>query len=207
MVDAATVKLVRLARNVLFTREDAYIHLSNARAAVEVRAVERAFWDYVTLTHGSRFDRDELAAALVAGGVPSEQALRWSTAIVNDEEVDGIELDPPDLCAHCGSAMTSKPACGVCGQPRGSAPEPDPTASHAGRLVRMLVATNRLELVSTHAETAVVKATARVLADYADDELPVIAMALETAWMAQDDVAEVFAEPREIIAALRSLPS
>lgn len=40
MADTATRELVRLARNVLFTRKDAYIHLSNAEAAVEVREAE-----------------------------------------------------------------------------------------------------------------------------------------------------------------------
>jgi hypothetical protein len=40
VADTATRELVRLARNVLFTRKDAYIHLSNAEAAVEVREAE-----------------------------------------------------------------------------------------------------------------------------------------------------------------------
>jgi hypothetical protein len=203
VVDAATRELVRLARNVLFTRKDAYAHLSNAKAAAEVRKAERAFWDYVTRTKGSKLERDALAAALVAGGVPSEQALRWSNAIIDGEDDDGIELDPPELCAHCGSALRGKTECGVCGQPRGSTPQSDATTSRAQRLVRMLVATNRLELASAHDEHAVVEDTEAVLADHADGDLAAIAAALEAAWMEQDAVADVFAETDEIIAALR----
>jgi hypothetical protein len=200
-----TRELVRLARNVLFTRKDAHAHLPRAKADIEVREAEREFWDYATRVMGSQPDRDQLAQALAAGGVPSEQALRWSTAIVHDEDDDGVELDPPELCAHCGSGMRGKTVCSVCGQPRGSAPQADDESdeTRAARLVRMLVAKKRLELVSAHAENAVVGVTVEVLAEHGDDEPPAIAAALEEAWIDHDDVAEVFAETDEIVQALR----
>ena len=200
---AATRELVRLARKVLFTRKDAKIHLSDAKAAAEVRKVERTFWEYVTRTKGARLDREALAEALGAGGVPSEQAFRWSDALVHGEEDDGIELDPPELCAHCGSGMRGMTECGVGGQARGSAPQLDLAASRARHLVRMLVMTNRLELVSTHSEQAVVEQTEMVLADHAGAALPDIAAALAAAWMELDEVADVFAETDEIVGALR----
>jgi hypothetical protein len=202
-MDPATRELVRLARNVLFTRRDAHAHLAKAKATAEVSKVESAFWDHVTRTRGSKLDQDALAAALVEGGVSDDQARRWSNAIVNDETDDGIELDPPELCGHCGSAMAGKTACGVCGQPRGSAPQADDARSRAARLVRTLVASERLELQSTHAEQAVVEETAAVLADHADDEPSEIAAALEAAWVELDAVAEIFADADEIMAALR----
>ncbi|MDQ3370639.1 MAG: hypothetical protein M3680_34920 [Myxococcota bacterium] len=42
-----------------------------------------------------------------------------------------------------------------------------------------------------------------MLADDADDELSVIAAAVEAVWMEHDDVADGFAATTEIIAALR----
>ena len=205
MVDPVERVLARLARNLLFTRKDAYIHLPNAKAAVEVEAAAQAFWARVVSATGSRLDEPELAAVLAAGGVPLDQARRWSRAIVHEEDDDEIELDVPESCAHCGSGVRGRTACGVCGQARESAPLADRNATRAARLVRMLVASNRLELVSAHSERGVVEETAMVLNDHDDDALAIVAEALEAAWMARADVAEVFADTDELVAALHGV--
>jgi len=196
--------LVRLARALLFAREDAHIHLPKAKAAAYVRMAEKAFWAHAKSASGSTLSEDELAAALVLGGVPHDQATRWSRAIVRDEDDDGVELTLSEDCAHCGSGMRAFVlSCGVCGQPRGSAPRAEGSKTRAARLVRRLIASNRLALVTAHAESAVVEETAALLDDHKRDELPVVAAALEAAWMDRADVAEVFTELDEIVAALR----
>lgn len=195
-------KLVRLARNVLFTRVDAFRDLPKARARVEVRAVEDELWAEAQHPDGKPFSQDELARALADGGVPADQAPRWSRAIITGDADDGIELDPPDNCAHCGSDIRGRNVCDVCGQRRGTVPERDAHTEAARALVRRLIAAQRIELVAAHAESAVVEETAAILEQRAGEPPGVIADALLAAWVDRDDVAEVFADADELIAAL-----
>ncbi len=204
MAEPSSGELVRHARKLLSTRTDAPIHLSRERAALEVSKAERLFWDFVVRTRGSRLSVEQLAAALTADGLSRDQASQWSHAIVTGQPNEAIELDPPEVCAHCGSDIRGKKECGVCGQPRGSRPEVevDAAAVRARRVVRALVAGERLALVSANAEPAVVRVTARLLADEADSAPDVVAAALEAAWLELDEVEELFADAEEIAAAL-----
>ena len=188
----------------LFTRDDAFIHLPDAQAREEVRAVEREFWAAAKHADGSALDQDELTRALIEGGVTESQALRWSRAIVWEEEVDGIELRTPELCAHCGSALRADSACGVCGQPRGSVPERDADGGRAARLVRQLVAAGQIELVAAHSEAAVVGVTAAVFDAHDAKGVERVAEALEAAWLERDEIAELFIGGDELVALLQS---
>ncbi|MDX2087152.1 MAG: hypothetical protein SFX73_04855 [Kofleriaceae bacterium] len=209
MLDDGARELARLARGVLFTRKDARIHLPNAKAAIEILGTEAKFWSKVESVMGARLDEDGLASVLIAGGVPADQAPRWSRAIIRGEDDDGIELDPPDNCKHCGSALLSRAECGVCGQPRGSAPNADPTSraianteAYAARVVRALVAAGKLELVSKSAEAIVVRTTVSILLEPEEDHQ--LAEDLEGAWIDMREVSELFADPDEIVAVLRA---
>jgi hypothetical protein len=194
---------MKLARTLLADRRDAYVHLARKRADAEVRSATEEFWRHVERVAGFREDEDKLTAILVAGGVPDSQARRWSREIVRDEEDDGIELRAPLVCAHCGSAMSqAKTECGVCGQPRGSAPEPDRADDRAQHLVRALIASGRLKLVSASAESAVVDDTAVLLNEHLDDPPAAVAEMLLDGWTDREDVAEVFADVDELVSAL-----
>ncbi len=187
-------------RNVLFTRTDSYVHVSNAEAAVQVREAERELWDHVTRTTGAKLDRDARAAGLVAGGVPARRPCAGATRSCTTRRTMGIlPSSAPTAAVACGPWPRAESAASRAAVRRSLTVLPRARAdSSAGSWRR--TASSWSPLTPSRRSS---RETAAVLADDADDELSVIAAAVEAVWMEHDDVADGFAATTEIIAALR----
>jgi hypothetical protein len=93
--------------------------------------------------------------------------------------------------------------CKVCGQRAGTLPERDHALEQARRLVRLLVTSNGIALATPGAEEGVVTQTAFLLSEAESRSDERMAAVLEEAWMARDDVAEIFLDVHGIAAAIQ----
>lgn len=192
------VEIARLADDLVRARR------ARGSTTAAIDRAEAALWARA-LGHRRMLRRDELAAVLALGGLSEDAARRRSRAVLDEEyDEDAESVDAAPICAHCGSGVWSGRCCTVCGQEIGTKPAPDRAFATADRLVRGLVTSSGLALVTPNAVHAVIAQTASMLRDLEDEDPAAVAAALEEAWMDRADVSELFVDVDAILAALRS---
>lgn len=190
--DAA--RIVRRAGALLDARRQADRD-ARARAAVEV--AESKFW----AACGGLQDRHALTAIFVAGGLAEELAATWSRRVLRPDDAEEDD-HYRNTCANCGSG-TDGDSCTVCGHRAGAAPEVDRDRERARHLVASLLAADAIALATPGAEAGLIAQTAFLLREADTQSEEQIAEAIEEAWMARDDVAEIFVDAEAIAEALR----